>query len=141
MLSHVPQLEAHRQGRDILLAFSNDVGSILAEAVKYGDAVHLAKAASILRKQMLGHKPKSNAIFHNGCIEEAIPPSLLELVCMIEHGADIKSQLTCSASKSNLALSQLLQYNCFAKYKEGANGTQTFERQLANRPELKNNQI
>jgi len=61
LLSHVPQLEAHRQGRDILLAFSNDVGSILAEAVKYGDAVHLAKAASILRKQMLGHKPKSNA--------------------------------------------------------------------------------
>ena len=105
---------------NILLAFRNGIGSLLAEVVKYGDAVHLAKAVSILHREILGHKLISDDTFHNGCIEEAILPSLLAFVCIIEHGADIKSQLTCSTSKSDLALSQPLQCNCFAKYKEGA---------------------
>lgn len=38
---------------------------------------------------------------------------------MIKHGADIKSQLQHGASKSDLAISQLLQFNCFTKYQEG----------------------
>ena len=84
--------------------------------MKYGDAEFpLAKAASILHRKMLSHKPNSDVTFHNGCIEEGIPPSLLEFVCIIEHGAGIKSH-----SKSDLTLSQRLEYNCFAKYKEGA---------------------
>ena len=36
-----------------------------------------------------------------------------------EHGADIKSQIQHGASESDLSISQLLQYNCFAEYKEG----------------------
>ena len=39
---------------------------------------------------------------------------------MIEHGADIKSQLRFGVSKTYLVIAQLLQYNCYAKYKEGA---------------------
>ena len=39
---------------------------------------------------------------------------------MIEHGADIKSQIKHGATKFDLAIAQLLQYNCFAKYKEDA---------------------
>ena len=39
---------------------------------------------------------------------------------MIEHGADIKSQLRFGLSKSDVAIAQLLQYNCFSKEKEGA---------------------
>ena len=87
--------------------------------MKYGEAVHLGKAGSILHREMLGHKPKSDVTFHNGCIEEAIPPSLREFVCIIEHGANIKSQLTRSASQSDLSLLQCLQYNCLAKFEEG----------------------
>ena len=40
---------------------------------------------------------------------------------MIEHGADIKSQLQQGSSKSDIAISQLLQYNRFAKYTEETN--------------------
>jgi len=119
LLSHVPQLEAHRPGRDVLLAFRNDAGSILTESATYSEAVHLAKAAAVLRREMLGHKSKFDFTLSDDCLEKAIPPSLLEFVCMIEHGADIKSQLKCGASKSDLALAQLLQYNCSDKYKEG----------------------
>ncbi|CAC5389469.1 unnamed protein product [Mytilus coruscus] len=43
-----------------------------------------------------------------------------EFVCMIEHGTDIKSQLRFGASKIDLTMAHLLQYNCYAKYREGA---------------------
>ena len=43
-----------------------------------------------------------------------------EMHCMIEHGADIKSQIKHVVTKSDLAIAQLLQYNCFAKNKEDA---------------------
>ena len=39
---------------------------------------------------------------------------------MIEHGVDIKSQLRFGASKTETAMAQLLQYNCYSMYKEGA---------------------
>lgn len=69
---------------------------------------------------MLDHKSTFDGTFNEGCIEEAIPSCLLQFVGMIEHGADIKSQLRFGASKTDLAISQLLQYNCYARYKEGA---------------------
>lgn len=39
---HSPQLQAHYLGHDIMLAFEEDVGSILAQAPKYSEAIHLA---------------------------------------------------------------------------------------------------
>ena len=39
---------------------------------------------------------------------------------MVEHGADIKSQLRLGESKTDISIAQLLQYNCYAKFKEGA---------------------
>lgn len=120
LLHDIPDLQAENHGRDVLLAFNKDVGSILANASKYGEAVHLAKAAGLIRREMLKHKAQWNGTSPDGCLEDAVPPSLLQFVCMIEHGADIKSQLQHGASKSDLAMAQLLQYNCFAKYKTGS---------------------
>ena len=120
LLMHIPELEAKRSGRDVLLAFEKDVGTILADASKYGEAIHLAKAAGMIRNDMLHHKSQFDCTSHDICPEDAVPSSLLQFVCMIEHGADIKSQLQHGASKSDLAMAQLLQYNCFAKYKADA---------------------
>ena len=69
---------------------------------------------------MLDHTSTFGGTFHDGCIEEAIPSSLVQFMGMIEHGADIKSQLRFGVSKTDLVIAQLLQYNCYAKYKEGA---------------------
>lgn len=121
LLSEIPQLEAHNQGRDVLLAFRKDVGFALSEASDYySEAIILSKAANILRRHMLDHKSTFDGTFHKGCIEEAIPLTLLQFVAMLEHGADIKSQLRFGVSKSDQAIAQLLQYNCYARYKEGA---------------------
>ncbi|KAJ8386023.1 hypothetical protein AAFF_G00178440 [Aldrovandia affinis] len=121
LLSEIPELEAHKQGRDVLLAFQKDVGFVLSEASDYySEAIILGKAANILRRHMLDHKSTFDGTFHELCIEQAIPLTLLQFVAMLEHGADIKSQLRFGASKTDLAIAQLLQYNCYARYKEGA---------------------
>ena len=120
LLSHIPELETHQKGRDVLIAFKTDIGSILADASKYGEAIHLAKAADIIRKEMLNHKTKRNNQFEEGSGEESIPPSLLQFVCNVEHGVDIKSHLKHGVVKSDLAIAQLLQYNCYTKDKGGS---------------------
>ena len=57
LLLHLPELEAYYKGRDVLLAFNSDIGSIEnANKMCDHDAIHLAKSASILRKDMLNHK-------------------------------------------------------------------------------------
>ncbi|XP_064117878.1 uncharacterized protein LOC135223345 [Macrobrachium nipponense] len=119
LLLYIPKLQANHQGREVLLAVETDVGSILSEASHYGEAIHLAKAAGIIRQDKLCQKSNFSSYFLGKDLEQAVPPSLLQFVCMIEHGADIKSQLHHGASKSAFPTSQLLQYNCFAKYKEG----------------------
>lgn len=117
-MNHIPELQAHHQGRDVLMVFETDIGSILADVSKYGEAFHLTEAARIIRRDMLNQKTRFSGAFPEGCLVESVPPSLLQFICMIEHGADIKSQLCHGASKSDLAISQLLQYNCFSKYNE-----------------------
>ncbi|KAJ8372701.1 hypothetical protein AAFF_G00277700 [Aldrovandia affinis] len=94
LLSEIPELEAHKQGRDVLLAFQKDVGFVLSEASDYySEAIILGKAANILRRHMLDHKSTFDGTFHELCIEQAIPLTLLQfvamLVAMLEHGADI----------------------------------------------------
>ena len=102
------------------MAFQKDVGFALSQASNYSEAIILGKAATILRRHMIDHEFKFDGQFHKGCVEDAIPPSLLEFVCIIEHGVDIKSQLRFGASKTGSAVVQLLQYNCYSRYKENA---------------------
>ena len=70
LFSRIPELETHQKERDVLIAFKNDIGSILADANKYGEAIHLAKAADIIRKEMLIHKTKFNNQFEEGSVCE-----------------------------------------------------------------------
>ena len=77
---------------------------------------------------MLDHIAKLDGTIHDGCIEEAIPSSLIHFVGMIEHGANIKSQLRFGVSKTNLVIAQLLLYNCCAQYKEQLIDSQQTER-------------
>lgn len=93
LLKEIPELEAHRKGREVLLGFKQDIGPILAEASNYSDAIIMNKAAEILRREMVDHKSKFEGIIDDKSILDSIPATLLHFVCMIEHGTDIKSQL------------------------------------------------
>ena len=120
ILEELPELEAHKKGRDVLLAFQEDVGLVLSESSAYSDAIILSKASKIVRRDMLNHKIFSDGTYNMDSTEDLVPPSLLGFVGMVEHGADIKSQLRFGASKTDLAMAQLLQYICYAGFKEGA---------------------
>ncbi|KAH3830804.1 hypothetical protein DPMN_104057 [Dreissena polymorpha] len=62
---------------------------------------------------MLGHETSFDGRFQEGCNERLVPSALLQFVCMIEHGVDIKLQF--ETSNTDLTMAQLLQYNCFSK--------------------------
>lgn len=82
----IPELEAFKKGRDILLAFKRDVGPVLSEASNYSDAIIPAKVGKILRKHMVDHKFRFDGILHESSVSDALPPALLHFVCMIEYG-------------------------------------------------------
>ncbi|KAJ7361936.1 hypothetical protein OS493_014583 [Desmophyllum pertusum] len=123
ILSHIPALEEHKQGRDVFLAFKKDLANALQKAHKEDcdeEAMHLAKAASIVRKDMLAKKHTFNGSFEANCQENSVPPSLVSLVNMILYGPNIEMQAsTSSKSQAGLTISQLLQYNSYHRRREG----------------------
>ena len=84
LLSEISELKALKQGRDAL-AFQKDVGFVLSEVSDYySEAIILGKTANILRRHMLDHKSTFGGTFHERCIEQAIPLTLLQSVAMFE---------------------------------------------------------
>ena len=94
LLAQFPDMRAYTKGRDILMTFEENVGAALAKVCELdsdSDAVHLARAAQIVRRYMFGEaKPFTG--YPEGCQEESVPPLLLALVSMILEGPSIKDQ-------------------------------------------------
>uniref|UniRef100_UPI00358F83C1 uncharacterized protein n=1 Tax=Myxine glutinosa TaxID=7769 RepID=UPI00358F83C1 len=112
LLAQFPDMRAHTKGRDILMAFEEDVGAALAKACELdsdSDAVHLAHAAQIVRSHMFGEaKPFTG--FPEVCQEESVPPLLLALVSMILEGPSIKEQMA-DTNPAAIATAQILKFN------------------------------
>ena len=53
VLSAFPDLTAHNQGREVLLAYKHEIGGVLEKANNDSEACHLAKAANIIRRDIL----------------------------------------------------------------------------------------
>ncbi|CAG2219667.1 PARP6_8 [Mytilus edulis] len=79
ILAAIPDLEAHKQGRDVLLIFNEDIGKAIKQALasNYDDeAIILSKAVKIVRKDMMETKSSFKGFsklifkqiqFHNHC--------------------------------------------------------------------------
>jgi len=130
ILSYFPDLTAIKQGREVLLVFNNDIGNALGKACEYdadNDAVHLARAAAIVRREMFKRKISFNGSFDTECQESSVPVSLLALVSMVLNGPNIKTQSANCTSylQSALTISQLLIYNSSIRRREKTNATET----------------
>ena len=82
ILGYFQDMEAHKQGRDVMIISKKDVGSALHKACKHdadNDAIHLARAANIVRRDMFKMKTQFNGSFESKCLEESVPVSLLAL--------------------------------------------------------------
>ena len=113
ILSLIPALEEHKQGRDVFLAFKTDLANALQKAHKEDsdeEAMHLAKAAIIVRKEMFTQKYTFDGSFG----ANSVPPSPVFLINMILYGPNIEIQAsTLTKSQAGLTISQLLQYNSY----------------------------
>ena len=119
-MHHAPklcvELDCFKQGRDIILAFTKDFGPALARVNDYDNAMVVSRAAEILRRQILECKASFEGSFEDSYMNACTPAKLLNFVSSVSHGTDIKAHMDVGASKPDVALAQLIQFNCFAKY-------------------------
>ncbi|KAG7170840.1 hypothetical protein Hamer_G028174, partial [Homarus americanus] len=99
ILAQFPNMQEHNKGCDILLAFEDDIGDALAKACDYdhdNDAVHLLRAAQIVRRDMSTEGQGFTGSFSDKCQENSVSTLLMTLVSMILKGPSIDSprQLT-----------------------------------------------
>ena len=107
ILAYFPDIEAHKQGRDVVLIYNKDIGSALRKACEHDaddDAIHLAKAAKIVRRDMFKLKNKFNGSFAPHCQERSVPTSLLSLVAMVLCGPSIEIQSSTTLSQPILTI-------------------------------------
>ena len=80
----------------------------------------VSKTAELVRNGILGRSADFDGYFVKNGQETSVPPSLIELVSMIEHGPDIKSQTENEATRSDFAVAQIIQYNCHQSHRKRA---------------------
>ncbi|XP_066939740.1 uncharacterized protein [Macrobrachium rosenbergii] len=112
ILACIPELKEFKKGREIWFAYKRKMEEALATACDYNDALIMAKAAKVLRKQMLEHGIECDGPSTADTRRESVPPSLLEFVSVLQNGGDIKSQLKYGTSSTDLPLAQPLHFNC-----------------------------
>ena len=89
LLDRMPNLKVHTKGRDVVLAFDDDIANALIIASQFkkdSNIMHLAKTALIVRKEMLEKKQAFDGSFPPEALTESVPDSLLSLMNMIVEG-------------------------------------------------------
>ena len=79
ILAHQQDLQAYREGRDILLTFSEDVRASLRQAYERDfddEAWILSQATKIVRRDMFSTESKFHNSFENNCQQESTPQSM-----------------------------------------------------------------
>ena len=128
-MTYFPDMVEHKSGQDVLLAFKQDVGSALhkdCEQDADSEGVSLARAANIVRRDMLKMKMAFNGSFEPHCQEQLVPTSLVALVCMILYGPSIQEQSVHSiVSTPTLTISQLLMFNSYARRRQSTSHSES----------------
>ena len=95
ILAIFPELQVFKEGRDILLIANEDMGISLWKAYE-NDAddsvLTLARAANIVREEVMNVKTQFSGPFARNYQAEAIPGSLATLVAMLLYGANNTEQ-------------------------------------------------
>eukprot|EP00794_Sanderia_malayensis_P002132 gene2132-2419_t len=87
-----PSLCANQKGRDVYLAYKDDLGSALHfanEDTVGSQAMHLAKTAKLIRQEMFEIKQHFDSSFSPNSQKQSVPDSLLCLVNMLLGGTII----------------------------------------------------
>ena len=128
LIAQLPGLRAQSKGRDVLLAFDEDIGEALGKACEQHcdtEAVHLARAVQIVCRYMFEDTDRFSGSFQGGCQEDSVPNVLVAMVNMVLDRPSIKNQSFSSSTQAALSIAQLLKFNSFKqRRKQGATKTQ-----------------
>ena len=127
LLEHFKEAQEQSDGKNTILVFKEGMRNMLKEALKKRDftedAQILAKAASIIRKDIFNHDAfKFEGSFPENCQETSLPSSLKTLISLIFNGVSLKKQDK-HESQACLTVGQVIVYNIKKKSKES--NTQT----------------
>eukprot|EP00794_Sanderia_malayensis_P001481 gene1481-1638_t len=116
ILASFPDLTAHTQGREVLFVLGNEIGGVLLDAKnRDSEAFYLAKAAMIVRREILQIKNCFNGTFLDDCQANSVPASLVTLLNMIMRGPTTKRDTT--GSQACLTVAQLIVYNSISRFR------------------------
>lgn len=92
-MAATPDLAAHSQGKHILLVFNETIGDEIRKACEQdydSEALHLARAAKIVRRDMFSMQQSFKGTLEIDCQKKSVPTSVLSLVSIIIDGPSIK---------------------------------------------------
>lgn len=116
LLAAVPDLFSAQEGRNVVLMFNKDLGAAIKEAnTRDSEAVHLVRAAEVVRKEIFKLKAAFNGRFEEGCQSKSVPAALKTLVALILDGpasVEHPDEVDDSQTQAVLTISQLLSFNC-----------------------------
>ena len=115
LLGRFSEAQEQYAGKNTVLIFKEGMQNMLKEALTSrdfsADAVILANAATIIRKDIFNHQGfKFTGCFPEECQEDSLPSSIKSLVSMILNGPNLKHQDK-RDSQACLTISQCITYN------------------------------
>lgn len=124
VLAAFPDLTAHVEGREIQLVSQHEIGGMLSKVKKMdSDAVCLARAAHIVKREILKIKNSFDGTFLPESQENALPVPLLTLVGMIIKGPTTKAEP--SESQACLSIAQLIVFNSISRRRDRPEATRS----------------
>ena len=122
ILMHLPAMNAYKEGRDVFMAYEDDVGTVLRQGYQNDrdeQSVMMTKIADMIRRNIFAQKVTFSGSFDQNSQVESVPQSLLSLVNMLINGSNIMDQTrNINISQPVLTLAQLIVFNCIKKRRD-----------------------
>ena len=123
ILQQIPELKEHKENKKyVVLMFPEHIGPAIQYAFNNSeddnDAIKLARAAEVIRKELFEKNYEFKGSFEEGCQKDSVPNSLVALINMILGGFNFdKFDSVSSTTRKRIALSiaQLLCFNSVKK--------------------------
>lgn len=129
LLETFPEAQEQSDGKSVIIVFKRAIQRLIKDGVlerDYSeDASILAKASSIIRKDIFGHdKFKFTGQFSEDCQESSVPASLKSLVSMLLYGVNIENA-DAQESQPCLTVCQTILFNTKAESSKKSKTGQT----------------
>ena len=126
ILMHLPDLKAYKKGRDVFMAYEDDVGTFLRQGYQTDrdeQSIMMTQIANSIRRNIFTQEVTFSGSFAQSSQVESVPQSFLSFVSMLINGPNIMDQ----ACNKNLYVNQCSpSLNCWCP--NASRGDETMEK-------------